>query len=46
MIVLQFSMQGEEIIEHANDRCHVFTFSVQEGNILKQHDAKCHLCTL
>ena len=46
MIVLQFSMQGEEIIEHANDKCHVFAFSVQEGNILKQHDAKCHLCTL
>ena len=26
MIVLQLSMQGEEIIEHTNVKCYVFTF--------------------
>ena len=24
MIVLCFGMQGEDIIEHTNDKCHVF----------------------
>ena len=28
MIILCFSIQGEDILEHANDKCHVFTFFV------------------
>ena len=27
MIVLHFNMQGEDIMEHTNDKCHVLTFS-------------------
>ena len=27
-IVLCFGVQREDIIEHTNDKCHVFTFSV------------------
>ena len=26
MIVLHFSMQGEDIVKHTNGNCHVFTF--------------------
>ena len=26
MIVMRFSMQGEDIFEHTNGKCHVFTF--------------------
>jgi hypothetical protein len=26
MIVLHFNMQGEDIIEHTNGKCYVFTF--------------------
>ena len=26
MIVLHFSMQGEDIVEQTNGKCHVFTF--------------------
>ena len=33
MIVLSFSRQGEDILEHTNDKCHVFTFSIQEEGI-------------
>ena len=30
MMVLRFSMQREESTEHANGKCDVFTFSMQE----------------
>ena len=40
------SMQGQDImIEHINGKCHVFTFSMQEEDILKRTNGKCHLCT-
>ena len=26
MIVLRFSIQGKDIVEHTNGKCHVFTF--------------------
>ena len=26
MIVIRFGMQGEDVIEHTNGKCHVFTF--------------------
>ena len=29
MIVLRFSMQGEDILAHTNDKCHVFISSTQ-----------------
>ena len=31
MIVLRFSMQGGNAIEHTNVECHVFTFSYARG---------------
>jgi hypothetical protein len=34
MIVLHFSMQGEDVIEHANDKDHLFTFLVCKRSIL------------
>ena len=34
MIVLHFSMQGEDVIEHANDKGHVFTFLVYKRSLL------------
>ena len=34
MIVLRFSMQGEDIFERTNGKCHVLHFSMQEQHIL------------
>ena len=34
MIVLHFSMQGEDFLQHTNGNCHVLTFSMQEEDIL------------
>ena len=34
MIVLSFSIQGENIFERTNGKCHVLCFSMQEENIL------------
>ena len=31
MIVFRFSMQGEDIMEHINGECHVFTFEYARG---------------
>ena len=31
MIVLWVGMQGENIIEHTNGKCHVFAFSYARG---------------
>ena len=31
MVVLHFSMQGEDINEHTNGKCHVLTFQVARG---------------
>ena len=31
LIVLGFSMQGEDILEHTNGKCHVFTFMYARG---------------
>jgi hypothetical protein len=28
VIVLRLSMQGEDVIEHANAKCHVFTLTI------------------
>ena len=42
MMILQFSMQVEDIIEHGNGKCHVYTFSMQEEDILNHTNAKCH----
>ena len=39
-------MQREDIIEHNDEKVHVFTFSVQEEDILEDSNVKCHLCTL
>ncbi len=47
IIVLQFSMQGGDIIEDANGKCHVCIFlSMQEEDILEHTNVKCHLYTL
>ena len=34
MIVLRFSMQGEDIVECTNGKCHILHFSMQEEEIL------------
>ena len=34
MIVLLFSMQGEDVIEHISGKGHVFTFFVREREII------------
>jgi hypothetical protein len=39
MIALQFNIQGEGIIEDGN----VFTFSMQEEDILEHTNANCYL---
>ena len=47
MIFLRISMQGEDIFEHTNDKCHVFIyFSMQDEDILEHTNDKFHLCTL
>ena len=46
MIALCFSIQGEDIIEHTNGKCHVLHFSMQEENVLEHTNGKCRLCTL
>ena len=46
MIVLHFSMQGEDIYEHTNDICHVLHFGMQEDDTLEHTNGKRHLCTL
>ena len=30
MLVLHFSMQSEDIINHTNDECHVLCYSMQK----------------
>jgi ACR3 family arsenite efflux pump ArsB len=34
MIVLHFSLQGEDMIEHIIDICHVFTFWYAKGKMM------------
>ena len=34
MIVLHFSLQGEDMIEHTIDICHVFAFCFAKGKII------------
>ena len=47
MIVLCLGMQlGEDIIEHANGKCHALHSSMQEEDILDDTNAKCHFCIL
>ena len=46
MIVLRFSMQGEDIFERPYGKCHVFTHRYARGNILAHIDGKCQFCTL
>ena len=49
MIVLHFSMQGEDIFERNNGKCRVFTHILvcQKEEVNLEHtNAKCHLCTL
>jgi hypothetical protein len=41
MIVLCFSMQGEVIFEHTNDKCHLFAFYMQDEGILEHTNGKC-----
>jgi hypothetical protein len=37
MVVLRFSMQGEDILAHTNGKCHVFIFSTQLENIIEHN---------
>ena len=46
MIGLRFSVQGEDIFERTNVKCHVFTFRMEEEDILQHINGKYHLCTL
>ena len=43
MIVLRFNMQGEDIMEHTNGKCHMFTFQNARGDIIEHTNANCHL---
>ena len=45
MIGLRFNMQGEDIFERTNTKCHVFAFSMQEEDILEHINGKNHPCT-
>lgn len=46
-IVLHFSIQREDIIEHTNDKVSYVNILVcKEDGILEHAYAKCHLCTL
>ena len=38
-------MQGENIFECTNEKCHVLHFSMQEEHILEDTNRKCYLCT-
>ena len=42
MIVLRFSMQGEDILEHTNGKWYVLHFSIQEEEIVEHIHPKCH----
>ena len=33
-------------MEHTDGKCHVFTTTMQEEDILEHTNANCHLCTL
>ena len=46
MIVMCFSMQGEDNSECTDGKCHVFNSSMQEEDIHENTIGKCHLCTL
>jgi hypothetical protein len=46
MIGLCFRMQGEDIIEHIDGKCDVFSFSMQEEENLGHANAMCQLCTM
>jgi hypothetical protein len=46
MVVLCFSVQGENIIEDINGKCNVLYFNMQDEYILKNTTVKCHMCTL
>ena len=44
MLVLHSSMQREEVLEHTNGKCQVFTFPLQEEDVPDCMKGKCHLC--
>ena len=46
MIVMHFSMQREDIIDLTNGKCHMYTFYMQEEDILEQNIANFHLWIL
>jgi D-lyxose ketol-isomerase len=46
MIVLRFSMQGEDIMSVLMASVTCLHFSMQEEDIIEQANGKCHLCTL
>jgi len=46
MMVLCFSMQEEDIIEHTIGKCMCLHFSMQGENIVELTIAKCDMCTL
>ena len=46
MIVLRFSLQGVDIFERTDGRCHVFTFLHASEDILEHTNSKCHLYKL
>jgi hypothetical protein len=47
MIVLRFSVEGEDNFERTNGNCHVVYILVCKRKTFLEHtNGKCHLCTL
>ena len=46
MVVLHFSTQRGNAIEHMDGKCCVLTFQYAREGFLEHTNAKCHLCTL
>ena len=46
MIVLRFSIQGEDIFERTMASVMCLHLSMHEEDILEHTNGKCHLCTL
>jgi hypothetical protein len=40
MMVLRFSMQGENFSENTNDKCHVFTIQYVGGRYSRAHECQ------